>query len=66
MDFPIKNGDVPVRYVKLPEGSKIYPSNNHDNDLPYVHGMPLNPGRNPANLFPMRHGKYPYPIPEFW
>ena len=21
MDFPIKNGDFPVRYVKLPEGS---------------------------------------------
>ena len=20
MDFPIKNGDFPVRYVKLPEG----------------------------------------------
>ena len=39
MDFPIKNGDFPVRYVKLPEGinndnkdnSSIYSSNGKSN-----------------------------------
>ena len=25
VDFPIKNGDFPVRYVKLPEGIPSYP-----------------------------------------
>ena len=25
VDFPMKNGDFPVRYVKLPEGSLVEP-----------------------------------------
>ena len=27
MSFPIKNGDFPVRYVKLPEGIPIFGNN---------------------------------------
>ena len=36
MDFPIKNGDFPVRYVKLPEGIHCHePSWNCPFDGPF-------------------------------
>jgi hypothetical protein len=42
VDFPMKNGDFPVRYVKLPEGSLVEPldlrvwSTNQRKDYGYI------------------------------
>ena len=35
VDFPMKDGDFPVRYVKLPEGSQIWTIPSLPNHLGY-------------------------------
>jgi hypothetical protein len=61
VDFPIKNGDFPVRYVKLPEGkpssSTMEPSKSVKSLAPHRH--PPGCGKRPRWDVPAGHSAGP-------